>query len=199
MADPRYKTSRWKRLRQRILERDGHECQIQAPGCEGRATEVDHVIPRIQFDSEGRGDLFWEGDNLRAACKPCNVGRVQRHKSRDGWRSAETRILLIYGPPASGVSARARGEAGEGVTLIDYGSLIEMCGGDSRTARRLRSQLLNRLRRGSLTTPRAVVTATGQDAPLKYPHHQAILHDPRGEYRDAGPFEPASVGASRDW
>ena len=59
------KTYSWKMLRQRVLERDGRECQIRGPRCQGVANEVDHIIPKVYG---GDNNL----DNLRAACKPCN-------------------------------------------------------------------------------------------------------------------------------
>lgn len=58
----------------RILDRDGHTCQIRLPGCAGTATEVDHVI---------RGDDHSD-DNLRAACPPC-------HRSKSGKEGAAVR------------------------------------------------------------------------------------------------------------
>jgi 5-methylcytosine-specific restriction protein A len=63
----------WKLLRKRVLDRDGHECQIAGPRCTGTATEVDHIIPHI-----AGGDM--DMSNLRGACKPCNsaLGARQR-------------------------------------------------------------------------------------------------------------------------
>lgn len=56
------------RTRRRVLARDRGVCQIQAPGCEGVATHVDHVVPR-RFGGE---DV---DANLRAACATCNQRR----------------------------------------------------------------------------------------------------------------------------
>ena len=63
---------RWRAVRLRILERDGYVCQIRGPLCEGRANEVDHIIPWRQ------GGAVYDPSNLRAACKRCNGGRVFR-------------------------------------------------------------------------------------------------------------------------
>lgn len=64
---PRTSTAEWKRTRRRILQRDGHRCQLRYPGrCIGTATECDHITP-------GAGD---HDTNLQAACTPCH-----RHKS----------------------------------------------------------------------------------------------------------------------
>lgn len=66
-------TTAWKQLRLDILDRDGHQCQIQYPGrCTGRATTVDKIQPAAR-----RPDLALDPDNLRAACRPCN-----EHKGR---------------------------------------------------------------------------------------------------------------------
>lgn len=64
----------WRRVRLRVLDRDGGVCQIRGPGCEVDATEVDHIVPwRV-------GGALYDPDNLRAACKHCNRSRV--HRSR---------------------------------------------------------------------------------------------------------------------
>jgi 5-methylcytosine-specific restriction endonuclease McrA len=71
-------TRRWhlsRRVRQAVLERDGYRCQIGAPGCLERATQVDHIVPR------SHGGAMWDPDNLRAACERCNQGRRVRWAS----------------------------------------------------------------------------------------------------------------------
>ena len=68
--------SRWRAVRPLVLERDNHECQIKAKHCTGVATEVDHVITI----REGGERLALE--NLRAACKACNVGRANANRAR---------------------------------------------------------------------------------------------------------------------
>lgn len=62
----------WRKVRRQILERDGYLCKIEAPGCLGKATEVDHVVP---VDD---GGLLFEPSNLRACCHPCNMSRQRR-------------------------------------------------------------------------------------------------------------------------
>jgi 5-methylcytosine-specific restriction endonuclease McrA len=54
--------------RQRILARDGYRCQLRLPGCTGRATHVDHIVPR------GVGGTD-DDSNRRAACAACNLRR----------------------------------------------------------------------------------------------------------------------------
>jgi 5-methylcytosine-specific restriction endonuclease McrA len=58
----------WKRVRLVILERDRFVCRLELPGCTGRATEVDHVVPRKFGGTEALS-------NLRAACRSCNRRR----------------------------------------------------------------------------------------------------------------------------
>lgn len=68
MTKPAY-TGPWQTIRKKILERDAHLCQIAAPGCTGRATQVDHIVP------VAKGGSWWDTSNLRAACARCNVAR----------------------------------------------------------------------------------------------------------------------------
>lgn len=56
-------TRAWRQARLRVLERDGHACQLQGPNCQGRATEVHHV--------QGRGVSEADRD-LLASCRVCN-------------------------------------------------------------------------------------------------------------------------------
>ena len=53
--------------RRAVLARDGHECAY----CGGRATTLDHVVPR----SRGGDNSF---DNLVAACGRCNQRKADR-------------------------------------------------------------------------------------------------------------------------
>lgn len=64
-------TSKWRAIRARILERDGHVCQVRLTCHGARATEVDHVVPV----SRGGGN---EWSNLRASCSDCNQARNRR-------------------------------------------------------------------------------------------------------------------------
>src|SRR5678815_1787041 len=55
----------WDRIRQRILLRDGFQCQIRLANCTHKATHVDHIVsPRIGGTDH---DM-----NLRASCYSCN-------------------------------------------------------------------------------------------------------------------------------
>jgi len=60
-------TARWRKIRKRILQRDGYTCQH----CGGEANSVDHIVPR----SLNGGDDDW---NLQSLCTPCNSSKGGR-------------------------------------------------------------------------------------------------------------------------
>ena len=59
-CDPFYKSTRWKKLRQRILRRDGYLCQLsKRTGRFIQADVVHHIFPRESFP-----EFQWESWNL---------------------------------------------------------------------------------------------------------------------------------------
>ena len=72
MTAPIYKSKAWRAVRKKILERDGHVCQIRLPRCTGVATAVDHIV-----DWRDGGEPFAE-ENLQAACTSCNTSKKNR-------------------------------------------------------------------------------------------------------------------------
>ncbi|ONI73096.1 hypothetical protein ALI144C_44920 [Actinosynnema sp. ALI-1.44] len=58
-------TRAWRRIRARVLARDGHRCQVQLDGCTLTATEVHHTRGRAITGDDER--------YLVASCKPCNL------------------------------------------------------------------------------------------------------------------------------
>jgi 5-methylcytosine-specific restriction endonuclease McrA len=73
-----YKTSRWQRLRWKVLVRDLFACRM----CERIEPDTsklvaDHVTPH-------RGDeaLFWDEGNLQCLCKSCHDRIKQRQERR---------------------------------------------------------------------------------------------------------------------
>lgn len=79
MAQAWHRGGKWVAVRQTILERDRHTCQIGGEHCITRATHVDHII------SPAEGGAWYDPTNLRAACEPCNLRRPRPRlrKSRD--------------------------------------------------------------------------------------------------------------------
>lgn len=62
-----------------VLARDGYECAYQRPDlCEGRASTIDHIIPR----SKG-GPHTWQ--NTIASCRPCNARKGRKTLKELGW------------------------------------------------------------------------------------------------------------------
>lgn len=61
MASNSRRDYRWKKLRLRVLRRDGNTCAY----CGDVATEVDHVIPLVRGGSD-------DAENLVACCRSCN-------------------------------------------------------------------------------------------------------------------------------
>jgi len=69
-------TRAWRRLRIRILYRDGYACRLRIPGvCTGLATHVHHTLGR-----EVTGD---DPAHLVAACAPCNLATGDPSKTPD--------------------------------------------------------------------------------------------------------------------
>jgi hypothetical protein len=70
-TDRRYRTQRWRRLREAVLRRDGYACRVVA-GCQARATVADHVSPVYPGMPD---DEFFDPRNLRASCRRHNLAR----------------------------------------------------------------------------------------------------------------------------
>lgn len=99
MARPPY-DGPWPRVRKAILERDGHLCQIHGPKCKVLADCVDHIIPT------SAGGAWYDPDNLRASCYPCNNDRVDRTGIggpawRAGWRAEQEAAAPAESAPPS--------------------------------------------------------------------------------------------------
>ncbi|WP_052360052.1 HNH endonuclease signature motif containing protein [Solidesulfovibrio alcoholivorans] len=68
--DPRYRSSRWQKLRAAVLRRDPLCAYCRARGRAEAATTVDHIVPTA------RGGRFWDRDNLAPACASCNYSKA---------------------------------------------------------------------------------------------------------------------------
>lgn len=63
-------TRRWRRTRQLVFQRDGHQCAL----CGGYGNDIDHLRPV----SAGGTDALY---NLRVLCRKCNLDRrPTRHR-----------------------------------------------------------------------------------------------------------------------
>lgn len=110
---------RWSQLSSRkrkqitalVLEAKGDVCWF--PGCDARATTVDHVVP----DHVGGAHTV---ENLEPACKSHNSARGSR-ASGDGRYGATT--VVVTGPPASGKSTYVREHAARDDVVIDLDAL----------------------------------------------------------------------------
>lgn len=76
VTHPCYTSAAWRKVRPIILARDNWTCKIRGPKCVGKANTVDHII---EIES---GGAWYDEDNLRAACEPCNYGRGHRRTHR---------------------------------------------------------------------------------------------------------------------
>jgi 5-methylcytosine-specific restriction endonuclease McrA len=88
MADRRYSTAAWQRLRRQVLARDQYICRIQGPRCRGTADTVHHIIPISQ------GGAFWDEANLAGACSACNYGDGA-HVKAENERLSRERIAYL--------------------------------------------------------------------------------------------------------
>ena len=96
-GDPYYRSAEWRLLRKAALLRDGGHCAT--PGCEAKASHVDHIVPR----KAGGADAL---PNLRSLCASCH-SRVTRFGNAaplravgcdaDGWPVA---VMPGQGGPA---------------------------------------------------------------------------------------------------
>jgi len=65
----------WRKLRDRVVKEEP-TCRIQLPGCTGRSTTADHILPRWL-----RPDLTLVRSNLRGACDHCNKSLGQKMRA----------------------------------------------------------------------------------------------------------------------
>jgi 5-methylcytosine-specific restriction endonuclease McrA len=90
MSDRRYSTASWQKLRRAVLAHYGHVCQVEGPRCTGYATTVHHILPSSQYP-----ELFWNPENLEAACSPCNYGDGSRIAAENTRRTIERLYAII--------------------------------------------------------------------------------------------------------
>jgi HNH endonuclease len=169
MPKPEY-SGAWQRVRLTILKRDNYACQIVGPKCTHVATEVDHIVP------VSRGGSWLDPSNLRAACKQCNVGRVD-HRNSERWRKSSTRIVLVIGPPMSGKTQYVDDHRSPNDVVADYGVMLSAVGSKDDASSTF-SALVARVRRGQTDARRVWITSRSPVAEDLFPHHEVVVLDP---------------------
>jgi hypothetical protein len=177
MAKPQY-AGPWQRLRRVVLERDGHVCRIQGPNCTTVATQVDHITP-VEL-----GGAWFDLDNLRAACRRCNVGAGNQQRL-EAWRTGP-HITLVYGPPGAGKSTWVQQHAQPGDLIVDYDLIGTALGSPDRaTHQRMhaainaaRNAVLNQIRKAEHGATAVWIVSTNPNACAMFPHHEAIYLHP---------------------
>jgi hypothetical protein len=124
----------------------------------------------------------FDPNNLRASCQPCNVWRSNRQKAREGWRRAETRVVLVVGPPAAGKTTWVAEHAGPRDLVVDYDAIAQSLGTDQHdVVMAARNAVLGKIRRGELDAPTAYIISTNPQAEAMFPHHEVVTVDPGRE------------------
>lgn len=67
----------WRKLRARVLRRDGGLCQIKGPQCTYVAREVDHRLSKAAARAKGWTDAQIDDEsNLQSACITCHKAKT---------------------------------------------------------------------------------------------------------------------------
>lgn len=73
-----YKSPRWLRLREYVLQRDFNRCQ-KCGAVLGEYAQVDHIVPH-----RGDYDLFFDDRNLQALCGACHSAKTSAEEGGFG-------------------------------------------------------------------------------------------------------------------
>jgi len=182
----RYDSGPWRQVRQQILARDNHRCQIGGKGCTGRADTVDHIV-----ELEKGGDRL-DPHNLRAACRHCNSAR-SANLAAERWRVPGRgpegrripRIVLVVGPPCGGKTQWVKQGGTQGAVVVDLDALQVALGGEARgsgghwnAAMGARGGVLKALRRGEVDAELVYLISANPNAEALFPYHDVVLCDP---------------------
>ena len=78
--DPAYGSAAWKRARAACLRRANWRCELGLEGCQGTATEADHVLGLAADPGHTA---------LRAVCKSCHMKRTAQQANAASRRHSE--------------------------------------------------------------------------------------------------------------
>jgi len=129
MPHPFYKTTKWERKRKAILRRDGYMCrECRRYGRTTPANTVHHIVPL-----EDRPDLALDDRNLISLCEECHNGMHDRHTGRLTTKGLAwvnrmglgARVVLVWGPPASGKTTYVREHMRDGDMVVDLDRIKE--------------------------------------------------------------------------
>lgn len=84
-------TPEFKRNRPKVLERDGHRCQLKWSRCIGKATEVDHKKNRASGGDDSMENL-WGVCSVCHGMKTAMESRKAREKKKQDARHPWTRL-----------------------------------------------------------------------------------------------------------
>ena len=177
-----YSTHTWRKIRLQVLARDEYQCQIRSKRCTQLATQVDHIVPWT------KGGAKFDPNNLRASCKNCNLGRIDRTRG-DAWQTGPTHITLIMGPPAAGKNTYVQQHARPGDLIVDYDAIATSLGANPHqrgqdlhpAVSAARNAILRQLRRGETGATRAWILSANPEADRRFPFHEVVLVDPGQE------------------
>ena len=88
-----YFTRRWRHLRDRIRERDGHLCsQCKANGLTVAGVDVHHKKPLFQ-----NPELAFNEDNLILLCRPCHYKHkeVEKSEKEKAWQRLVDELVEV--------------------------------------------------------------------------------------------------------
>ena len=97
----------WRRVRDQVLERDAHLCQIRGAGCTVTATQMDHIVPVDE------GGALYDPANLRASCEWDN-----KHREYQGRKLRKRRPAREWPKPNLGEAAEKAEGDDDGVVIV---------------------------------------------------------------------------------
>ena len=75
-----YKSTRWLKLRQKVLIRDSYTCQRTGEICSGKHPSPNSPVVNHRIPHKGSPDLFWDINNLETVTKAVHDSTIQREE-----------------------------------------------------------------------------------------------------------------------